>query len=124
MALDASQNGRFEAVALPAAQRKKLGIIAMKVTGQEFLLGGAAGKTNIDNLLCYSLSPPVSAAVIGMPHLDFISHNAELARNFSPLPPAELDNLRRQVGPSGAELEHRLVGHLDGPTAAGHPLWA
>jgi len=124
MALNASGNGRFEEVALPAANRKKLGVIAMKVTGQEFLLGGTAGKTGIDNLLRYSLSLPVSAAVIGMPHLDFISHNAELASTFVPLTTAERDSLHRDVGVSGPELEHRLVGHLDGPTDQGHALWA
>src|SRR5207249_2579477 len=44
MALNASRNGRFEELALPAANAKNLGIIAMKVTGQEFLLGNAAAK--------------------------------------------------------------------------------
>ena len=38
MALNASQNGRFEELALPAARTKNLGVIAMKVTGQEYLL--------------------------------------------------------------------------------------
>ncbi len=124
MALNASGNGHFEEVALPAANRKKLGVIAMKVTGQEFLLGTAAGKTGIDNLLRYSLSLPVSAAVIGMPQLDFISHNADLARSFVPLTPVELDSLRRNVRASREGLEHRLVGHLDGPTHQGYALWA
>src|SRR5208283_5226444 len=36
MALNASENGRFEELALPAAMKKSMGIIAMKVTGQEF----------------------------------------------------------------------------------------
>jgi predicted aldo/keto reductase-like oxidoreductase len=124
MALNASGNGHFEVTALPAANRKKLGVIAMKVTGQEFLIGSGAGKADIDMLLRYSLSLPVSAAVIGMPHLDFISHNAEIAGSFTPLGPAELDRLRQQVGVSRQELEHRLVGHLDGPTCHGHALWA
>jgi len=44
MALNASRNGRFEELALPAAIGKNLGVIAMKVTGQEFLLGNAAEK--------------------------------------------------------------------------------
>jgi hypothetical protein len=123
-ALNASGNGHFEEGALPAAIRKKLGVIAMKVTGQEFLLGSAAGKTGIDNLLRYSLSLPVSAAVIGMPQLDLISHNAKIARNFVALTPPELDNLRRNVGASREGLEHRLVGHLDGPTDQGQALWA
>ena len=90
----------------PAANRKKLGVIAMKVTGQEFLLGTAGGKTNIDLLLRYSLSLPVSAAVVGMPHLDFISHNAELVRNFSPLAPSELERLFRANAVSRIEPDY------------------
>src|SRR6266571_1030325 len=60
MALNASRNGRFEELALPAARKKRLGVIAMKVTGQEFLLGTDSGKTDIDSLLRYSLSLPVT----------------------------------------------------------------
>lgn len=124
MALNASRNGRFEELALPAANRKNLGVIAMKVTGQEFLLGDGAGKTNIDALLHYSMSLPVTAAVIGMPQVEFIDHNTELARNFSPLGPEEMDRLRQAVGPSREGLEHKLVGHLDGPTNCPEAFWA
>src|SRR5215470_13034681 len=85
MALNASRNGRFEEVALPAARSKNLGIIAMKVTGQEFLLGREPGKTDIDSLLRYSMSLPVATAVVGMPSVEFIQHNTQLARNFAPL---------------------------------------
>lgn len=40
-----------------------------------------------------------------------------------PLTRDELDSLRRNVGTSRQEMEHRLVGHLDGPTDQGHALW-
>src|SRR5208337_559227 len=70
MALNASENGRFEELALPAAMKKSMGIIAMKVTGQEFLLGTGLGKTNMDALLHYSMSLPVSSAVVGMPKVE------------------------------------------------------
>ncbi len=120
MALNASRNGRFEELALPAARKKNLGIIAMKVTGQEFLLGSEPEKANIDSLLRYSMSLPVTAAVIGMPREEFITHNAELARKFSPLDENEMEKLRRELGPLGAPLEKKLVGHLDGPTASPH----
>ncbi|HEV2493827.1 MAG TPA: aldo/keto reductase [Terriglobia bacterium] len=116
MALNASRNGRFEELALPAANRKHLGIIAMKVTGQEYLLGTGDGKTSIDHLLRYSMSLPVTTAVIGMPKPEFIDHNTELARNFSPLTPEEADGLRHALAPSREGLEHKLSGHLDGPT--------
>jgi uncharacterized protein len=116
MALNASRNGRFEEMALPAANKKKLGIIAMKVTGQEFLLGTGDGKTDIDSLLRYSMSLPVTTAVVGMPKLEFIDHNIEVARNFSPLGADEADRLRHALEPVREKLEHRLSGHLDGPT--------
>src|SRR6516225_7022873 len=121
MALNASRNGRFEEVALPAARGKKLGIIAMKVTGQEFLLGKEAGKTDIGSLLRYSMSLPVATAVVGMPRIEFIEHNTELARNFSPLSEEAAQQLRHSLAPSREGLEHKLVGHLDGPTE--HTFW-
>jgi uncharacterized protein len=116
MALNASRNGRFEELALPAAKAKTLGVIAMKVTGQEFLLGNTAGKTDIDSLLHYSMSLPVTTAVVGMPRLDMLEHNTTVARNFSQLSNDDMDRLRQQLTPSRDGLEHRLSGHLDGPT--------
>jgi len=120
MALNASRNGRFEELALPAAKAKNLGVIAMKVTGQEFLLGAAAGKADIDALLHYSMSLPVTTAVVGMPKLNMLEHNTTVAKNFSQLSNDEMDRLRQQLTPSREGLEHRLSGHLDGPTAAPH----
>jgi aryl-alcohol dehydrogenase-like predicted oxidoreductase len=121
MALNASRNGRFEELALPAANAKNLGVIAMKVTGQEFLLGDAsAGKANIDSLLHYSMSLPVTTAVVGMPHLEMLEHNITTARNFSPLPDVDMDRLRQQLSPSREGLERNLSGHYDGPTSTPH----
>src|SRR6516162_2246669 len=121
MALNASRNGRFEELALPAAHSKNLGIIAMKVTGQEFLLGHEAGKTDIDTFMRYSMSLPVSTAVVGMPRVEFIEHNTQLARNFAPLTEDASEQLRRALAPSREGLEKKLVGHLDGPTE--HAFW-
>ena len=104
MALNAALQGRstegknlppvpensFERVALPVAKRKDLGVIAMKVTAQENLLGQGAGKSGIESLLRYSLSLPVSVAVVGMPKLDHIRENTQLARDFKPMPAEEM----------------------------------
>jgi predicted aldo/keto reductase-like oxidoreductase len=117
MALNASRNGRFEELALPAANKKNLGVIAMKVTGQEFLLGGGAGKADINSLLRYSMSLPISTAVVGMPQLEMLEHNVEVARSFSPFSEQDMERMRKEVSPSREGLEHNLVGHLDGPTA-------
>ena len=123
MALNASRNGRFEELALPAANAKNLGIIAMKVSGQEFLLGSGPGKTSMDSLLRYSLSLPVTTAVVGMPRIEMLEQNTTLARNFSPLSNEEINRLRLQLAPSRDGLEHRLSGHLDGPTAVPELFW-
>jgi len=117
MALNASGNGRFEELALPAANAKNLGVIAMKVTGQEFLVGDGPGKADMSSLLRYSMSLPVTTAVVGMPRPEMLAHNVETARSFSPLNDQEKDRLRQQLKPSRDGLEKRLVGHLDGPTA-------
>jgi hypothetical protein len=124
MALNASRNGRFEELALPAANKRNLGVIAMKITGQEFLLGGGTGKGDIHSLLRYSLGLPVTTAVVGMPRLEMLEQNVQIARSFSPLDDGEMERLRKQMTPSREGLEQRLSGHLDGPTAAPQVFWA
>lgn len=68
----------FEKQALPVAKKKNLGVIAMKVFGQEQLIGAAP----VEKLITYALSLPVSVASLGMPKLEHIDQNAEIARNF------------------------------------------
>jgi len=86
-------HGNFEDVALPMANRKKLGVIAMKVFGQEWLLG----KAPVEKLIYYSMSLPVSAAVIGMPKREYVRQNAELAWNFAPLPESEMHRISGSI---------------------------
>ena len=85
--------GSFESLALPVAVRKKLGIIAMKVFGQDQLVGTAP----IEKLLRYALSLPVSLTSLGMPKLEFIERNVELARRFTPMSDAERHELSDSI---------------------------
>jgi uncharacterized protein len=124
MALNASRNGRFEELALPAAKKKNLGIIAMKITGQEFLVGSGEGKADMSSLLRYSMSLPVTTAVVGMPRLEMLEENIATAHSFSPLSDDDMDRLRRDLTPSREGLEHKLVGHYDGPTANPEAFWS
>ena len=91
--------GSFELNALPVAIKKGMGIIAMKVFGQEQLLGAAP----IDKFLAYSLSLPVSLISVGMPKVEYIEHNASFAKNFSPMAPAERRKLEQSIE-SGKKL--------------------
>ncbi len=83
----------FEKLALPVATRKNLGVIAMKVFGQEQLLGAAP----VDQLLAYALSLPVSLASVGMPRLEHIEHNASVARGFRPLSKKQREHLIKSI---------------------------
>lgn len=83
----------FERLALPVATRKKMGVIAMKVFGQEQLVGAAAP----EQLLAYALSLPVSLASVGMPRLELIQRNAELARDFTPMSRRERSRLAASI---------------------------
>ncbi len=79
----------FETEALPVALRKKMGVLAIKIYAQEHLLGHAAP----EKLLYYTLTLPVTAAVIGMPKLEHIDDNVRMAKAFRPLPATEMRRL-------------------------------
>lgn len=92
----------FEQLALPVANRKKMGVIAMKVFGQEHLLGAAP----VDKLLAYALSLPVSLASVGMPQPDHIESNAAFACAFKPLSTRQRRDLQQSIAES-----HKLALH-------------
>jgi hypothetical protein len=99
----------FEEVALPVAVRKKLGIIAMKVTAQEGLIGEGSAKAGAEQLIRYAMSLPVSVVTVGMPKLDFIRQNAGLARRFQPMSKTErLELSRRIAGANKLALDHHF----------------
>ena len=92
----------FERLALPVAARKKMGVIAMKVFGQEQLLGAAP----VEKLLAYALSLPVTLASVGMPQLEHIEHNVAFARAFTPMSTRERRRLEESI-----ESGHKLAMH-------------
>jgi len=100
----------FQNVALPVAQRKHMGVIAMKVFAQEKL----NGKAPSDKLLLYAMSLPVTAAVVGMPKLEHIDANIAVARNFKPLAPAEMQDLSRHLAETQkASIDRFFLHHID-----------
>lgn len=129
MALNAAKQGRsrnsrepvatppkdsFEAVALPVALRKGMGVIAMKVTGQESLVGTGEGKAGVDRLLQYAWSLPVSTAVVGMPTLKFVKENAAIARRFKPMPEVEMRDFSDRLSDANKHaLDTRFHHHVD-----------
>jgi predicted aldo/keto reductase-like oxidoreductase len=100
----------FQSLALPVANRKKMGVIAMKVFAQD----GLQGKAPVDQLIRYSMSLPVTAAVVGMPKLEYIHENIEIAKAFKPLPPSEMKQISDQLaGAHKASLDAFFNDHVD-----------
>ena len=113
MAMNPARALQFEELALPAAKKKGLGVILMKVTSQEKLVGAGPGKSDIASLLRYALSLPVSTVVVGMPKREFIAENIAIARGFSPMTEQEIDRVRKSVAPQQAAVASFFSGHVD-----------
>lgn len=106
----AMPQGGFEELALPVANKKGLGVIAMKVFGQEQILDHASP----EQLLRYSLSLPVSAAVAGMPKREHIQQNVEIARSFKPLSKEERAKVSDLIPPEKkVALARFFANHAD-----------
>ena len=100
----------FETTALPVAVRKKMGILAIKSFAQDALIGQATP----EKLLYYTLSLPVTAAVVGMPKLEHIQDNVRLAKAFAPLPPSEMKLLAATLSQKNKQaLDLFFRNHVD-----------
>ncbi|WP_321472464.1 aldo/keto reductase [uncultured Paludibaculum sp.] len=100
----------FEAIAMPVALKKKMGLTAMKVFAQEKLLGKAAPEM----LLRYAMSLPVAATTVGMPQLEHIDFNTNVAKNFKPLSSEEMKSLPTSVSAQmRASIDHFFADHVD-----------
>ncbi len=108
--LDEEHEYSFEATALPVANRKKMGVIAMKIFAQE----GLSGRAPADKLVRYSMSLPVTAVVIGMPKMEYIDANIAVAKSFEPMSPADMKGLSDHIaGEHKLALDRHFYGHID-----------
>jgi aryl-alcohol dehydrogenase-like predicted oxidoreductase len=82
--------GDFTSTVLPVALSRNLGVIAMKVMDQGTLLDGRATPAT---LLRYTLTYPVSVAIIGCGSMADLESNAAACRAFTPMAEAELQAL-------------------------------
>jgi uncharacterized protein len=115
MVLNTAMHGSFQQIALPAARKKNLGILAMKITGQEELLGPGPTKSSAATLLQYTLSLPVSAAVVGMPTLEIIRRNATWARTFTPMGRQQMNEFSHRIAAGNKfALDCKFRDHIDG----------
>jgi len=111
--LNAAKIGGFEDVALPGALRKNMGVVAIKATGQDKLLGMAPGKGSIEELLRYVWNLPIASIILGMPSLKMVKQDIELARDFKYMTRAEAEALRDRMAHFRPTLERFFSCHSD-----------
>jgi uncharacterized protein len=100
----------FEAVAMPVAVRKGMGLTAMKVFAQERLVGKAAPEM----LIRYAMTLPIAAAMVGMPKLEFLKANIATAKSFHPLTHEEMQALPQNVSAQlRASIDRFFNNHVD-----------
>jgi predicted aldo/keto reductase-like oxidoreductase len=100
----------FETIALPVALRKKMGVTAMKIFGQDVLVGAAPA----EQLVRYVMSLPVATAVIGMPKPEHLEENVRLAKSFTPMAPEEMRSLSTRLAASHKRaLDRFFENHID-----------
>jgi aryl-alcohol dehydrogenase-like predicted oxidoreductase len=82
----------FINLTLPRVVQKNMGIIAMKIParGRLFREGGI---TTMEQALGYTLTHPVSTAIVGCSSVADVENNVELARNFAPYSEDEMQHL-------------------------------
>ena len=85
----------FESLALPVAQGKNMGVIAMKVFARDAL--AAQPEASARNLIYYALTLPVTTAVVGHPTVEHLEQNVRLVKAFQPLPKTEMEQLARAL---------------------------
>ena len=102
----------FEKITLPLAVEAGIGIQAMKVFGNAFLLRVLSA----DECLRYALSLPVHCAAVGCSTSGQLDDDIRIAQNFKPYSDKEMADLRElaiTAGPGGlhgAALEYWKIG--------------
>lgn len=107
----------FEDEVLPEAIEKGIGVIGMKVMGQQSLVGEGSGKGSAEALIRYVLSLPVAAAEIGHTSVEILEQNVAAARSFTPMSAAEMASLRSRLSGSATAWARFLGTHQDGSDA-------
>ncbi len=100
----------FEAIAMPVALRKKMGLTGMKVWAQDRL----KGKATPEMMLRYVLTLPIAATSCGLPKLEYIDTAVNVAKNFKPLSREEMRRLPGTIpADTRAALNEYFAAHMD-----------
>ena len=99
---------------IPVALQRGMGMLAMKTTAQNALIGKAG--VTAEELVRYTLNLPIATAVIGMPNLEVLESCAAIARTLNPMPEAERKSLEGKLANAveAGHLPYLAAGYADG----------
>ena len=111
---DLTSRHSFETIALPAALKKNMGILAMKVSAQGQLIGNAPQKSDIHTLMRYVWSLPVTSSMIGMTSIAEIEQNVAWASTFQQMPTNEMRDLSDRLSLANkVAIDRYFTNHMD-----------
>jgi len=114
-----AHSGQFDgsdfARVIPIALKRGMGMVAMKTTGRNGLIG--KNGVTAEQLVSYSMNLPVATAVIGMPSLEVLESCASVARTLKPLGEDEKKELEQRLASARTDafLPYLAAGYKDGP---------
>jgi uncharacterized protein len=92
------------------ANRKNMGVLAMKIFAQEAL----SNEARPEKLIRYSLSLPVTACVVGMPKPEMIDDNVRIVKAFEPMPNDEMHSFANSISlRNKARIDEMFRNHVD-----------
>ena len=97
--------GGFLDSTLPAAKRKGIAVIGMKVLGAGYYLQPGL-RVSADLLIRYALSQDITLAIVGCATPAEVQTLAGAGRDFEPLPPSEQETLIRRFAPYARQLAY------------------
>ena len=97
--------GGFLDRTLPAARKKGLGIIGMKVLGASSYIYGEMGITP-ELLIRYALSQPISVAIVGCSTPEEVATLAQVGRTFTPMNEQDQEKLIITFKPFAKQLAY------------------
>ncbi len=112
---NAARESGFTDLVIPHGQQNGIGLLGMKVTAQDALLGRGVAA---EDLVRYSLSLPVSAMIIGISSAEVLDSCARVARTLQPLAPADMMMLNRRLAALDTQrcFPYHRWGYRDGGT--------
>lgn len=110
----------FRSEVLPELNRQNIGVLGMKSLGGTPAKAVTEGKVTAREAIRFSLSQPITTQVLGMSSLQNLRDNLAIARNFTPMPSAEMEQLTARL--SGEDILTRCAQYTHPEYRDGHPF--